>query len=113
MATLRRAIVTLEHQMSKSCARVPLFCLLAFTLPTTEAAEYRAPRTSFGQPDLQGIWTNSTLTPVERPTNLGDKLLLTEQEARAMEAAMTKRLEAADAPSNPTAELRSGGDPGG
>ena len=27
---------------------------------------YRAPRTSFGQPDLQGNWTNVTLTPFER-----------------------------------------------
>jgi hypothetical protein len=90
-----------------------LFYLLAIVVSTTEAADYRAPRTSYGQPDLQGVWTNSTLTPVERPANLGDKLVLTEQEARAMEAAVSKRLAAADAPSNPSTELKGGGDPGG
>lgn len=99
--------------MIASRATAPLFCLLAFVASATNAAEYRAPRTSFGQPDLQGVWTNSTLTPVERPASLGDKLVLTEQEARAMEAAMARRLAAADAPSNPSAELRAGGDPGG
>jgi hypothetical protein len=31
--------------------------------------------------DLQGIWTNSTLTPLERPLELGDKAFFTEQEA--------------------------------
>ena len=40
-----------------------------------------APRTADGQPDLQGVWTNSTLTPLERPAELAGKPVLTEQEA--------------------------------
>ena len=28
------------------------------------------PRTAWGAPDLQGVWTSSTLTPLERPTEL-------------------------------------------
>jgi hypothetical protein len=87
--------------------------LFVFAPAAVNAADYRAPRTSFGQPDLQGVWTNSTLTPVERPTSLGEKLVLSEQEARAMETAMARRLAAADAPSNPETQLRAGGDPGG
>src|SRR5439155_736805 len=31
---------------------------------------YAAPRTPDGQPDLQGIWTNATYTPLERPKNV-------------------------------------------
>ena len=31
------------------------------------AKTYTAPRTPDGQPDLQGFWTNSTYTPLERP----------------------------------------------
>src|SRR5207253_724457 len=27
---------------------------------------YKAPRTAFGQPDFQGVWTNNTATPIER-----------------------------------------------
>jgi hypothetical protein len=99
--------------MNSSRATASLFCLLTFVASATEAAEYRAPRTVFGQPDLQGVWTNSTLTPVERPLSLGTKLVLTEQEARAMEGSMARRMAAADAPSNPGTQLRAGGDPGG
>src|SRR5438132_13960361 len=43
------------------------------------------PRTPDGQPDLQGIWTNATLTPFERPASLRDKAFLTEAEAEAIE----------------------------
>jgi hypothetical protein len=39
------------------------------------------PRTPDGQPDLQGVWTNSTLTPLERPAELAGKTVLTEREA--------------------------------
>ena len=35
--------------------------------------KYTAPRTPDGQPDLQGVWTNSTLTPLERPADLAAK----------------------------------------
>jgi len=39
------------------------------------------PHTRDGQPDLEGIWTNATLTPLERPADLANKEFLTEQEA--------------------------------
>jgi hypothetical protein len=38
------------------------------------------PRTPDGKPDLQGIWTDNTLTPFERPKGLGAKEFYTEQE---------------------------------
>jgi hypothetical protein len=41
------------------------------------------PRTADGQPDLQGYWTNSTLTPLERPAQFANKPVLTEAEAAA------------------------------
>src|SRR5579863_613054 len=42
---------------------------------------WTAPRTPDGQPDLQGFWNNTTLTPLERPIELAGKQVLTEQEA--------------------------------
>jgi len=36
------------------------------------------PRTPDGKPDLQGFWDFATLTPLERPANLKDKAVLTE-----------------------------------
>jgi len=58
------------------------------------------PRTPDGQPDLQGIWINATITPFERPTSLGDKAFLTEAEAEAIERQATTRREE-DAPPRP------------
>ncbi|MES3006803.1 MAG: hypothetical protein V4751_03430 [Pseudomonadota bacterium] len=48
---------------------------------------WEVPRTEYGHPDLQGYWTNTTLTPIERPVELGDKKAYTEAEALALENA--------------------------
>jgi hypothetical protein len=45
------------------------------------AKGWNQPRTPDGQPDLQGIWTNATLTPLERPAELATKEFLTRREA--------------------------------
>ena len=37
-------------------------------------------------PVLQGLWTNSTTTPLERPAEMGDRALLTEAEVAALDA---------------------------
>ena len=42
-------------------------------------------RTPWGDPDLQGLWTGSTLTPLERPRELAGQEFLTEEEAVALE----------------------------
>jgi hypothetical protein len=58
---------------------------------------WSVPRTPEGYPDLQGIWTNATLTPLERPRQLGDRRFLTEAEAASLEAqAATLRATADD-----------------
>ena len=43
-------------------------------------------RTPWGDPDLQGTWTNRTLTPLERPAEFKGKPTLTETEALEWEA---------------------------
>jgi hypothetical protein len=50
------------------------------------AAARSAPRTSWGAPDLQGVWDFRTITPLERPDNLAGKAVLTEKEAAALES---------------------------
>jgi hypothetical protein len=49
------------------------------------ANDYVVPRTRDDQPDLQGIWSNAVITPLERPAELADKAFLTEEEAIAYE----------------------------
>ena len=46
------------------------------------AASYAPPRLPSGKPDLQGLWSNALVTPLERPADLADKPFLTAEEAR-------------------------------
>ena len=52
---------------------------------TNAAANWTPPLTPDGQPDLEGIWTSSTLTPLERPMELAGKQTLTPAETAAYE----------------------------
>src|ERR1700680_1848306 len=42
-------------------------------------------RTADGQPDLEGVWTNATITPFERPAALAGKQFLTDEEVAKLE----------------------------
>jgi len=62
---------------------------IAFVLFVTaslagQAKKWTPPRTPDGQPDLQGFWTNSTYTPLERPKNV-TKEFFTKEEAAEIE----------------------------
>ena len=60
-----------------------LLCALTLlACPLTAAAQARwvPPRTSDGQPDLQGVWLSNTATPLERPKQLEGKARLSDEE---------------------------------
>ena len=59
---------------------------------------WSAPRTPDGQPDIQGIWTNVTSTPLERPQELEDKAFFSEEEVTELERNASDRWEVAIAP---------------
>ncbi len=73
---------------------VALACLVAVGAAAshTGAQDRTPPRTPWGDPDLQGIWTNEvTSTPLERPAELGDREFLTDEEV-AVRADLDARL---------------------
>ena len=51
---------------------------------TLFAQGFTPPRTEYGYPDFQGNWTNPWLTPLQRPTTLGDRQSYTADEVRAL-----------------------------
>lgn len=87
--------------------------LLAFAGGAAAAEPYKAPRTFHGDPDLQGIWTNASLTVLERPDQF-KKLVATEAEAQAYAKASAQLLASIDAPTDPNAGApEASRDPGG
>ena len=68
------------------CQAVAVAALaLVALVPALAAAQSGVPATPWGDPDLQGVWDYRTLTPLERPVELGDKAYLTEEEAAELE----------------------------
>jgi hypothetical protein len=84
--------------------------------PAQESGTNRTvPRTSDGRPDLSGTYDTATLTPLERPTELGDKLFLTEEEAAAIEndeRALTDKLARPSDPEREAPPVGGDGSPG-
>ena len=64
---------------------------LAQTSPAAVAKGYKAPRNAFGQPDMSGVWSNATITRLERDPKYGERLILTPDEAKGIEGASDTR----------------------
>ena len=52
---------------------------------------WRAPRTSWGHPDLQGVWSTATITPLERPPELAGKPFFSPEEVAEHERQTLER----------------------
>ena len=59
----------------------------------------RMPRTPVGDPDLQEIWNNATITPLERPADRADQAFLSAEEVAALERQAQERVDQQNAPS--------------
>jgi hypothetical protein len=90
-----------------------LACLLAaLSGQTAQAQEFEPPRTSSGRPDLQGVWTNKTLTPLSRPSEFGQIRTLSAEQAGRLEDGHQDYLEAEFAASDPDREAGAGAQAG-
>jgi hypothetical protein len=100
-------------QPARPFACFALAALLAASAAAAQAADYHAPRNGFGQPDLQGAWTNASLTSLQRPA-MFKSLTLTEAEAAALEKRRATARAQADRPTDPNSGAPpAANDPGG
>jgi hypothetical protein len=65
------------------------------------SGDYKAPMNAYGQPDLEGTWTNATLTVLERPKEYGTRLGMTAEEVAKIERSSAQLFAADNAPRDP------------
>ena len=59
---------------------------------TSGTGVWESSRTPWGDPDLQGQWTNTTSTPMERPEDLSDQEILTEEDLAVRDSEVAARV---------------------
>ncbi|MBM88485.1 MAG: hypothetical protein CMQ41_08935 [Gammaproteobacteria bacterium] len=74
--------------------------VVSLTLGAAET-EYISPKTEFGVPDIQGIWSIATQTNLERDQRFGGELIISEEEALRIESIFQAGMKASNLPSNP------------
>ena len=75
--------------------RIVVFGYAAWLLAGPALSAGKAPRNAYGRPDLDGVWTNATETPIERPPAFTE-LTTDETHAAAFEKSNTAAYEAAE-----------------
>ena len=70
-----------------------VFVLIALigVVPVMGQSSTSIPRTSWGDPDLGGAWTNATMTPLQRPADLADQEFLTNEELALRQEEVAER----------------------
>ena len=53
--------------------------------PTKPYPAYTAPKTAWGVPNIMGIWSNASLTPLTRPASLKDQKVLSDDQVALLE----------------------------
>jgi hypothetical protein len=88
---------------------------LVFATANAAPGKYQAPRTPYNTPDLQGVWTNASITSLERDDAFKGKASMTLAEAAEFERnSPFAKMSAEDAkPSDPNAKATASADPGG
>jgi hypothetical protein len=85
-------------QINRLIFSITFFVIIPFGLAQSPASKpgpkatakpagstWKVPRTPDGKPDLQGVWSNAIITPLERPSAFANKEFFTEEEAAAFE----------------------------
>ncbi len=95
---------------SKRLNVASLGCLLSVlwvvAVTPVSAATYVPPRSADGRPDLEGTWSNASLTRLERPAQYGDHLIMSREEVDAVEKKNSALVALGNKPTDPKATVK-------
>ena len=78
--------------MTKHALFTAALVVAAFaTAHAQNAKTYTPPKTAWGEPDLQGLYTNKTITPLERPAQFAGEAELTDEQIAELESRAATR----------------------
>jgi len=102
MSVLAIVSVTTVAQSKPAASQSTPATNAARAVPASAVQNY-SKRTPWGHPDLQGLWTNTTTTPLQRPANFGSKATLTQSERAELDRQADRYRDAPPPPGNPGA----------
>lgn len=97
--------------MNKTVGMIGLAILLF--AGNANAQAYRPVRNAMGQPDLEGGWTNATMTPQTRAPQYGARRAMTAEEVAKIEGAAAAQIDRGNQATDPNAPTVSDGTVGG
>jgi hypothetical protein len=97
------------HRRTLASWTIP--ALAAVALAAHVAASQAPARTPWGDPDLQGVWTSATRTPLERPVALGNREFLTDEEVAKANLDLARQARDDETAPSPRLAGQTGGGP--
>src|SRR5437773_10640486 len=85
------SFIVAKRRLAMRYRLVVALIVMAGLIPISAFSQAKMLRTPDGQPDLQGIWSFATITPLERPAELAGKEFFTPKEAADYEQEILKR----------------------
>ena len=81
----------MNHRRHPSVSVVAVVVAIGLLGTMQASAQTDPPRTTWGQPDLQGVWDFRSITPMQRPNDRADQEFLTTEEAAELDQAAVER----------------------
>ena len=78
------------NRVLNHCGSAAILLLISGFSLAQSSGDWEVARTIDGHPDLQGVWENNTMTPVERPEVFGDKEMLTDDDVGFLQQRMAQ-----------------------